>query len=141
MPYQFAGFFARPAVPKPADPPPDAVWRDVASPFVGVGVLLPEWIGRTPAPGRVRALARRLGLDAAEGWLDLTYSCWGGDVDFVYGLGVRAGEAFGPIEVKEIGRAEAAYLDLMGRFGISAEDALRFEPFTRGYWGVHRDMG
>ena len=36
--YEFTGYFARPAVPQPVSLPTGAVWREIAVPFVGVGV-------------------------------------------------------------------------------------------------------
>lgn len=136
MSYQFAGFFVRPPLSIPVSRPQDnAVWRDIARPFLGMGVRWPSWIAQTPAPDEVTALAHQLGLDAAERWLYLTYDCWGGEIDFVYGLGSWAGVPFGPITEDDASKTEAAYLRLMEQFGVTAEDALRFEPFTRGYWG------
>jgi hypothetical protein len=76
MAYQFAGFFASPAVPRPNVLPAGAVWREVVSPFIGVGVRLPALIGKTPARPDVEALARQLGVDAADRWLYITYDCW-----------------------------------------------------------------
>ena len=43
MSYSFVGFFVRPALPRPTDLPPDAVWRDVIHPFQGSGVHLPSF--------------------------------------------------------------------------------------------------
>ncbi len=52
----------------------------------------------------------------------------------MYGLGAAGGQAFGP--VGESGdKVLAAYLELMGAFGVSASDARRFPPFVRGFWG------
>ena len=78
MGYQFAGFFASPSLPRPAVLPERAVWREVISPFVGVGVRLRDLLGKTPTRVEVEALARQLGLAAADRWLYLTYDCWGG---------------------------------------------------------------
>jgi hypothetical protein len=135
MAYQFAGFFASPAVPRPDVLPAGAVWREVVSPFIGVGVRLPALIGKTPAQADVESLARQLGVDAADRWLYLTYDCWGGGIDFVYGFGSRGGQPFGPVEEDALDAVEAAYTSLMAQFGVSAVDALQFKPFERGYWG------
>jgi hypothetical protein len=133
--YLFAGFFVRPAVPRPDVLPKGAVCRDVVSPFTGVGLRIPNLIDVMPDPDTVQVLAREMGLEASECWLYLNYSCWGGAIDFVYGLGARYGEPFGPIEESNFAATEAAYVGLMAQFGLSAKAALRFKPFERGYWG------
>ena len=132
MAFWFTGFFARPGVPRPEVLSPGAVWRDIATPFIGVGVRL-AGSDDTQSPAEVEALARRLGLDGAESWVFLKYTCWGGRIDSVDGLGSCGGVPFDPIS--EDDDAENAYLDLMRQFGIPTETALRFEPFHRGYWG------
>jgi hypothetical protein len=135
--YEFTGFFARPGISRPMALPPGAVWREITSPFVGVGVRLPDSNDEPEllAPPDVEALARQLGLEAADCWVYLTYVCWGGDIDFVYGLGSHRGRRFGPVKEDEHGAVEAAYTGLMEQFGVPAEVALQFEPFRRGYWG------
>ena len=137
MAYRFAGFFARPAVPRPAVLSQDAVWREIAVPFVGIGVRLPSLFREDDLPAicEVHALARQLGLEESDCWLYLTYICWGGDIDFVYGFGCRAGVKFGPVKEFAGDKVEGAYTGLMAQFGISADEALRFEPFERDYWG------
>ena len=135
MAYGFTGFFAAPVLAQPAGLPPGAAWREIASPFTGVGISLPPLLSNTPARDEVEALARQLGLDAAERWLYLTYICWAGQIEFVYGLGASAGVPFGPVKEDEQDTVERAYTWLMARFGVSVEDALRFAPFTRGFWG------
>ena len=137
MAYWFTGFFARPTVQRPETLPRGGVWRDIATPFLGVGVRLSasgddEELAN---PADVQALAGQLGLFAADSWVYLSYVCWGGRIDFVYGLGCRDGVPFGPVEESAHDKVKAAYTDLMEQFGISAADALRFEPFVRGYWG------
>jgi hypothetical protein len=133
--YEFAGFFARPAVPRPAILPPGAVWREIATPFAGVGVWLPGSDDKLLAPPEAEALVRQLGLDAAECWVFLTYVCWGGDIDFVYGFGSRRGVVFGPVKEDARDAVEAAFTGLMEQFGVPGEVVLDFEPFRRGYWG------
>jgi hypothetical protein len=134
--YEFTGFFARPAVPQPRTLPQGAVWRAIAKPFTGVGVRLPDSDDRLLLPpSETEALARQFGLDAAEFWVYLTYVCWGGDIDFVYGLGSRRGVTFGPVKDDTRDGVEAAYTGLMEQFGIPAAVAMQFEPFERGYWG------
>jgi hypothetical protein len=135
MAYWFAGFFARPVVPRPEALPQGAVWREITTPFVGVGVRLPALLGKVPPPADVQTLARELGLLAADRWIYLTYTCWAGQIDVVYGLGSRGGVPFGPVKESARQTVKAAYTSLMEQFGIPAETALRFEPFTRGYWG------
>ena len=137
MAYEFAGFFAQPTVPCPGTLPPGAAWREITAPFMGVGVRLPSLLdGDTlPSPPDLHALATDMRLHAADRWIYLTYICWGGDIDFVYGLGCRGGVPFGPVKEDDHDKVEAAYTGLMEQFGISAEASLRFEPFMRGYWG------
>lgn len=132
MAFWFTGFFSRPTVPLPETLPAGAVWRDIATPFVGVGLRLADSDGKH-TPAEVDALARQLGLDGAECWVFLRYTCWGGRIDSVDGLGSCGGVPFDLIS--EDDDAETAYLQLMEQFGIPAETALRFEPFHRGYWG------
>lgn len=135
MAYQFAGFFATAVIPKPDALPSGAVWREVESPFVGVGVRLPAFLGETPAQAELETLARQLGVDLVDRWLYLTYTCWGGRIDFVYGFGCFGGVPFGPVEEDALHEVETAYIRLMAQFGVSAEDAIHFKPFERGYWG------
>jgi hypothetical protein len=135
--YEFAGFFARPTVLRPNVLPEGAVWRTITAPFVGIGVRLPTTDDPVvlPTPADVQALARSLGVFATDRWVYLNYVCWGGDIDFVHGLGSRDGVTFGPVEESDLDKVEAAYTGLMENFGISKVDALQFEPFTRGFWG------
>ena len=135
MAFWFSGFFARPPVSRPETLPEGAVWRQISAPFAGVGVRLEHLSGKKPAPDRVEALARQLGIARATDWLYLTYVCWAGRVDSVYGLGVRGGRLFGPIVESAVRLARDAYLELMGEFGVGPADALRFPPFERGFWG------
>jgi hypothetical protein len=117
--YEFTGFFARPSVPQPAALPQGAVWREIATPFVGVGVWLAGSDARLLPPAQAEALARQLGLDAAECWVYLTYVCWGGQIDFVYGLGSRRlvehglNVPFGPIKEDAQQEVDAAFTGLM----------------------------
>lgn len=133
--YEFTGFFARPVVSRPLLLPPDVVWREIASLIAGVGVRLPESDGRLLTRSEVEDIAQQFGLHAAECWLYMNYVCWGGNIDFVYGLGSRRGVSFGPVREDSHDVVEAAYIGLMEQFGLSATDAMQFEPFTRGYWG------
>jgi hypothetical protein len=134
--YEFAGFFAQPKLQRPGALPPGGIWREIDSPFIGIGVRLPSLIDEDalPAPAGLYTLAQQLGLHAADSWLYLTDVCWGGDIDFVYGLGFRGGVPFGPIEESAHQKVEAAYIGLMEWFGVSATVALQFEPFVHGYW-------
>jgi len=133
--YRFAGFFAKPVVDTPKTLPEGAVWRTISVPFKGVGIRLPALIGETPEPAKVKRLLAQLGLQAAMDWLYLTYDCWGGQIDYVYGLGVRGGEAISPVEENDDSKVETAYVALMGDFGVQPADAKRFAPFIRGFWG------
>lgn len=135
MAYEFTGFFARPAVPQPMTLPPGAVWREIATPFAGIGVRLPGSDDRLLSPPAAEALARQLGLDAADRWVYLRYVCWGGNIDFVYGFGSKNGTVFGPVREDARDAVEAAYTDLMEWFGVASAAALNFPPFVRGFWG------
>ena len=135
MAYAFAGFFAKPVVTQPDELPAGAVWRIIATPFVGVGLRLPELLDHTPSPAQVTTLARQFGFTEATDWLCLKYVCWGGAIDFVSGLGAREGRPFGVIEESARDKVVAAYTGLMSAFGVSAEDAMQFPPFVRGFWG------
>ena len=75
-----------------------------------------------------------VGLAGAADWLFINYVTWAGPIDSVYGLGVSGGRAFGPVAESDGDKTRAAYLELMGEFGVAQADALNFPPFVRGYW-------
>lgn len=133
--YRFTGFFARFAIERPAALPAGAVWRDVASPFAGVGVSLPGLTGKEPGPDEARRLLAEAGLGGAADWLFIDNVTWAGPIDSVYGLGASGGRAFGPVAESNGDKTRAAYLELMGAFGVAEADALNFPPFVRGFWG------
>lgn len=135
MTYRFAGFFAGPSVPTPEELPDDAVWREISAPFVGVGLRLGSLVGKTPDAATVTALAHRFGFNRAERWIYLTYDCWGGLLDSVYGMGMKDDVPFGPRECSEDDLVEDEYVSLMRAFGLEKSDALYFAPFVRGFWG------
>jgi hypothetical protein len=135
MGYHFAGFFLKPPTEQPADLPDGAVWRPIEVPFVGSGVLLPDLLGKSPAPSDVKHLACGLGLNATADWIFIDYSCWAGRIDFVYGFGARAGTPFGPMEESAPHENESVYVRLMGEFGVSPGAAVNFTPFRRGFRG------
>lgn len=135
MTYRFAGFFAGPSIPLPKELPGGAVWREISIPFVGVGLRLESLIGESPEVSVIKALADQFGFSRAERWIYLTYDCWGGQLDFVYGLGVKDNVSFGPRESSEEDLVEEEYLGLMQAFGLEAPDALDFAPFRRRFWG------
>jgi len=132
----FAGFFATPTVQKPAHLPERVVWREIETPFQGVGIAFPFLRGRVPVVANIMALSTDLGLDAAENWLYINYDCWAGEIDWVYGLGRRGAQAFGPFDEDNTSRTQATYLALMEAFGVGTDDALNFAPFERGYWDI-----
>lgn len=138
--YRFAGFLSPSRIARPASLPADAVWREIAVPFEGCGVRLPEFIGTTPAIETIRELSATLGFDSADTWLYLTYDCWAGRIDFVYGFGQRHREPFGPVKENSPPALEAAFTSLMANLGLSAEQAVRFPPFERGFWGENRSI-
>lgn len=136
MAYQFAGLFSKFWPGGVLESAPGVVWKVIDTPFAGVGVRLAALLGESPPPGEVEALRERYGLGQVKDWLYLSYDCWGGRIDFVYGLGSRGGRRFGPVEDSAMETVEAAYLGLMAEFGVSAADAENFPPFRRGFWGV-----
>src|SRR5262245_13623938 len=133
--YWFTGFFARPVIERPAALLAGAVWREVAVPFAGVGVRLPGLADDEPGPDEARRLLAEAGLGGAADWLFIKYVTWAGPIDSVYGLGSSGVRAFGPISESADDKVRAAYLELMGAFGVAAADALNFPPFVRGFWG------
>lgn len=135
MSYRFAGFFAAPTVPAPDVLPEDAVWREIKAPINGVGMRLESFVGQSPDPRVLAALADRFGFSRADRWIYLTYDCWAGQIDFVFGVGMNAGVSFGPRESSEGDSIEAEYLGLMQAFGLTSSEALNFAPFSRGFWG------
>jgi hypothetical protein len=134
MSYTFAGFFVAQPLPRPSSLPSRAVWREVSSPFQGVGVRLPDLIGKTVQPEQVHAVARELGVTDAMTWLFLQYDTWAGEIDFVYGMGASEGTPFGHVEESEQGSVEAAYLAVMAKLGVAEKEAMNFAPFKRGFW-------
>ena len=136
MAYWFSGFFARPNVAPPVVLPARACWRTIAAPFDGVGVCLPELQGERPAIQVVEGLATELGLAESQAWVYLTYTCWGGKIDSVYGIAEsKHGGRIGPLEEADGKKCKETYIALMAHFGISAADAVDFRPFHRGFWG------
>ncbi len=133
--YRFAGFFAHPSISQPTTLPMGAVWRNISKPFDGIGVFLPDLLQKRPDVAEIASIARDLGIRDVHRWLYLTYTCWGGRIDSVYGLAHVNLDLIGPVDEDADDRVQAAYLDLMQAFGVSAVDAINFEPFRRGYWG------
>ncbi|MDQ0038097.1 hypothetical protein J2W30_005884 [Variovorax boronicumulans] len=135
MAYQFAGFL----VPTDQDlatsaaMPGEAICRLIVSPFLGVGIRLPSLIGKTPSVSQIHALASEFGVIKARSWLYIGYETWG-RVDSVYAAGVHEGTAFGPIDDSNIQTVEATFVEVMSRIGVNREQALRFDPFRRGFW-------
>jgi hypothetical protein len=133
--YRFTGFFARPAIDCPAVLPAGTVWREITTPFTGVGVRLPSLADDEPGPEEARRLLAEVGLGGAADWLFINYVTWAGPIDNVYGLGSAGGREFGPISESRRETARAAYLELMGAFGVASAAAVHFPPFVRGFWG------
>ena len=133
--YRFTGFFARPVIERPATLPNGASWREVATPFAGVGISLPGLTNDKPGVGEACKLLAEVGLGGATDWLFINYVTWAGPIDSVYGLGASGGRAFGPSNESDRETVRAAFLELMGAFGVTPADALNFPPFVRGFWG------
>lgn len=83
----------------------------------------------------ITELATGLGINGRVPWLFMQYDTWGGELDFVFGLGVTSAGPFGPFEESARGQVEPIYINLMSQLGVGADEALEFEPFKRGYWG------
>jgi hypothetical protein len=111
------------------------VWREIAGPFVGIGVSLRRLADEQPGLDTVQHLLAEVGLGGAVDWLFIDYVTWGGPIECVYGLGSFGGRAFGPVGESDRDTAQSAYLELMGEFGVAEADALNFPPFIRGFWG------
>jgi hypothetical protein len=107
---------------------------------VGVGVRLPELCGKSITPFEVEQLRSDVGLGQASDWIYLMYDCWAGRIDAVYGLGGAAGQEFGPHEESNVEKAKAAFVELMGMFGVRPADAINFPPFYRDFWGEQSDL-
>ena len=147
MTYRFAGFLCPSRVERPASLPPGVVWREISEPFVGVGVRIEELVGKSPQVEEVDRFADALKIKTSPAWLYLTYDCWAGEVDFVYGLGFSNGKAFGslkerldddvfgPLREESEASARDIFIQLMARIGLTPEQAMRFPPFERGFWG------
>jgi hypothetical protein len=132
--YRFTGFFVRPAIERPAALPAGVIWREVAAPFAGVGVYLPGLVGKKPGLDEARQLLAEVGLNGAADWLFIDYVTWAGRIDSVSGLGSSGGRAFGPVAESDGEKTRAAYLKLMGAFGVAEVDAFDFPPFVRGFF-------
>jgi hypothetical protein len=115
--------------------PAGAVGAEIRVPFVGTGVRVRSLFGEVPPANDVQDLARKIGVAAAHQWLYLTYDCWGGSIDFVYGFTSTDGILSTPVEDSSLDTVEATYLDLLSQFGITAAHAFHFAPFARGFWG------
>ncbi|MBM3978831.1 MAG: hypothetical protein FJ304_00835 [Planctomycetes bacterium] len=135
MSYRFTGFFARPDLAAPTLVLPYAVWREITAPFVGVGLRVTGLANDESAPDEAQRLLADVGLSDAADWLYLHYSTWAGQIECVYGLGVVAGQSFGPVRDDSRNGTRQAFLQLMANFGIAPADALAFPPFVRGFWG------
>ena len=135
MAYWFSGFLAKPPIARPETLLEGEVWREISAPFSGIGVRLEDLLGTNPDPDRVEVLARRLGVVRASEWLYLTYVCWAGRIDLVFGLGAKGRWRYGPIKESDVSLTRGAYVRLMAEFGVTSADALRFPPFERGFWG------
>jgi hypothetical protein len=133
--YRFTVFFARPAIERPAALPAGAVWREVTAPFAGVGVRLPGLANDEPGSDEPRRRLAEVGLGGASDWVVLNYVTWAGPIDSVYGIGATGGRDFGPVSESDRGKARAAYLELIGAFGVVPTDALNLPPFVRGFRG------
>lgn len=135
MGYQFAGFFITSRISMSESLQKNAIWRDIAAPFQGTGIFTSHLVGKDMAPEIVLSLAQEIGITGEDTWIFLQYDCWGGMIDYVYGMGVAKGTSFGPIEDSAHDTVEATYVELMERLDISAENSLNFAPFERGFWG------
>lgn len=135
MAYRFAGFFVRGGAISPGDLMNRHVLREIDEPFDGQCILVPEYIGAAPDRAAITGLSTAYGFDTRD-WLFVVYDCWAGQIDYVYALGVHDNSVFGPICEADHSRASDAYIQAMGSFGVSRDQALQFKPFERGFWGA-----
>jgi hypothetical protein len=114
MAYWFSGFFARPNVQQPHVLPARACWRTITTPFNGVGVRLPELQGERPTVAVIGALADQLELSGSNAWVYLSYTCWGGKIDSVYGVArSEDGSRIGPLDEYEWEKCQETYVARM----------------------------
>lgn len=107
----------------------------ITAPFDGVGVRLPELQGERPSLEVIEALAEQIGLARSQAWVYLTYTCWGGKIDSVYGVAQSEhGSRVGPLDEPNWQKCQETYIALMTHFGVAAQDAVNFKPFYRGFW-------
>ena len=137
MSYRFAGFLAPSAteIIEVSSLPPDAIYRRVTTPFIGVGVSFPSMIGEEPSNDEVNKLAVAIGITQARSWLYITYDTWAGSIDWMYAIGAQQGVEFGPINDSNLETVRDTFIDVMARIGLGTEHAVQFGPFSRGFWG------
>ena len=140
MTYRFKGFFVRPAFRLRGDIPAGAIWREINSPFIGIGIRLPDDESdevKLLTIDDILTLSRQLGFETAN-WVYLDYVCWGGQIDFNHGIASSNGLISRTVKA-EGEFAEAAFIQILEDFSIPSDVALNFEPFTRHYWGEQFD--
>lgn len=135
MSYQFAGFFATSDSSLTIELPEKAVLRNICTPFQGLGIRLSHYIGQSISSEDVVLLATQLGLTRCPTWIFLQYDCFGGQIDYVFGVIQTTDRSIKTIEESNLEDVQNTYLDFMKSFGLSNEDALNFPPFHRGFWG------
>jgi hypothetical protein len=82
--YRFTGFFSRPVIECPSSLPTGAIWRNVSTPFAGVGVSLSHLDHDEPGPDEAKRLLAEVGLSGATDWLFINYVTWAGHIDSVW---------------------------------------------------------
>ena len=135
MAYQFAGFFIKGKTYQFLELPSNAVVRQITSPFDGVGIRLPAYIGQTVTTEDVLQLSKSIGVSQSAEWIFIQYDCFGGQIDFVSGMTCSQADASPYKEDSSYDTVRQSFLNLMQSFGVDHENAINFLPFKRGFWG------
>lgn len=130
MAYRFTGLFSRALQIDHDALAQGHVFRTVADPFEGGGILAPDL---TPDFDACLSYLDRLGI-AQDDWVFFDYQTWAGPIEHVRTLGIRGGVRFGPIEAAGDAATEA-FLSALEAFGLGKRTVTYFAPFERGYWG------
>ncbi len=130
MSYSFSGFFIKNRQVDSATIREGHVYREIADPFAGCGILTPNM---QPSFSDCLNYLNSLGVSDND-WIFVVYQTWAGPADYVLAIGSRAGKPFGPIE-GDGDPAEEAFDEALDAFGLQEGAGIFFAPFERGFWG------